>query len=440
MDLGLNYNNINHFIDDKYPEQDQEVAFSNFWYSCKIQKIKHLIEVLQNNIGSENVVDTKNNYKYFISSDCDIWFVKKNINEWINLQKYIDESEKDIFFMREHITTDINGGFFIIKNNKNLIIILNFFKKIYNILLNINFKDNHLAHQTLINEYKSEINYDYIPNEFGIWGYHIFDKNKSLFHHPVCCFTIQQKRAQIESIKFLLFSNKIILNNINKTYNIVIAKYKENLDWVDKLDKSKVIIYDKSDNPVENSISRPNIGRDPETFLYHIVQNYENLPDYLIFLQGEPFFHFNDLSVNKNNLQEKITDLVKSNIVDVLPLFTNMYIEDINAYPSMKINKYYSLLFENIIINSIEFSSGCQYIVSKQNILFRPKYFYQYIYKMCCNSNVVTINESYFNNNEFDISQMDPWCFERFLFSIFNTKINISREILINDKTDLINN
>ena len=40
---------------------------------------------------------------------------------------------------------------------------------------------------------------------------------------------------------------------------------------MDKKINHKITIYDKSENPVENSIQLKNIGREGETFLYHII-------------------------------------------------------------------------------------------------------------------------------------------------------------------------
>jgi len=205
--ININSSNIEHFIDDKLPLQNENCALSNFWYSCKQNKLKHCIDVVKNNKHNSN-------YKYFISSDCDIWFIKENVKKWDNLQKYIDTTDQDIYFMRENDTTDVNCGFFIIKNNDNLINVINFLDKIFNIMIVTKPKDMLLGEQTLINKYKSdEINFGYIPNDYVVWGSRVFDKNKSLFHHPVCCFNQQEKIQQIRSIKSI-FKNlyNFILN------------------------------------------------------------------------------------------------------------------------------------------------------------------------------------------------------------------------------------
>ena len=75
---------------------------------------------------------------------------------------------------------------------------------------------------------------------------------------------------------------------------IVVAKYKEDVDWTQYINHS-VVIYDKSDEPITNSIHLKNVGKEGETFLRHIVENYDNLDDITVFLQGNPFEHLNYL-------------------------------------------------------------------------------------------------------------------------------------------------
>ena len=50
---------------------------------------------------------------------------------------------------------------------------------------------------------------------------------------------------------------------------LVISKYNEDISWTSKI-KHKITIYDKSENPISNSIPLENIGRESNTFLYHI--------------------------------------------------------------------------------------------------------------------------------------------------------------------------
>ena len=215
-----------------------------------------------------------------------------------------------------------------------------------------------------------------------------------------------------------------MLKENKKTYNVIVAKYNENIDWINKMDKDKLVIYDKSDIPLENAIKRPNIGRDPETFIYHILRNYENLPDYLLFVQGNPFDHM--INVNSGNFQIKINELIYSNNeISVEPLFTNNHFEHFTAYHYFNTNEYYSFFFEEKSPENFIFAAGCQYIVSKKNILNRTKKFYEKIYTMIHNGNVPHHNDV----QHFDSNKIHVWCLERLLKYIFMDNIEISNKI-----------
>ena len=80
---------------------------------------------------------------------------------------------------------------------------------------------------------------------------------------------------------------------------IVIAHYNASLDWIQqfiKYDKVKIIIYSKCLNPAQYIfgipvIKRLNAGREGETYINYIIENYKTLNkvDYTIFLQDDPF-------------------------------------------------------------------------------------------------------------------------------------------------------
>ena len=76
----------------------------------------------------------------------------------------------------------------------------------------------------------------------------------------------------------------------------VIARYNENLNWLDNLldpeQMKKVTVYNKGPDNVPGSIRLPNIGREAHTYLTHIINNYETLAEKVYFLQGNPVDHF----------------------------------------------------------------------------------------------------------------------------------------------------
>ena len=104
----LNVNNISHKIDYVNDDLIKKTGFMNdLFYHCIINKVKNVIEKLYEN---------KYKYEYYISSDCDIWFLKNRDHLWKELEDYINNNDYALCFMREDRTDLINGGFFIIRN------------------------------------------------------------------------------------------------------------------------------------------------------------------------------------------------------------------------------------------------------------------------------------------------------------------------------------
>ena len=77
-------------------------------------------------------------------------------------------------------------------------------------------------------------------------------------------------------------------------YEFVIAHYNENLDWLAPI-ANHTHVYHKGNDlqppPLPllfNAWERlPNVGRESHTYLYHIINNYETLPEVTVFLQGD---------------------------------------------------------------------------------------------------------------------------------------------------------
>ena len=80
-------------------------------------------------------------------------------------------------------------------------------------------------------------------------------------------------------------------------YEFVIAHYNENLDWL-KLYADHAHVYHKGTDLQPSPMGLyaweklPNVGRESHTYLHHIINNYENLPEVTVFLQGESLSQF----------------------------------------------------------------------------------------------------------------------------------------------------
>jgi hypothetical protein len=72
---------------------------------------------------------------------------------------------------------------------------------------------------------------------------------------------------------------------------IVVARYNEELAWTEPLSRSfDLYIYNKGEPLPAATPGRvcqlPNVGRESHTYLTHLIDHYENLPDLLVFMQG----------------------------------------------------------------------------------------------------------------------------------------------------------
>ena len=78
-------------------------------------------------------------------------------------------------------------------------------------------------------------------------------------------------------------------NNLPKNYEIVVAHYSEDLEWLKPYAKNTIVYHKwKEDKPrleCKKRIKIDNIWREWHTYLYHIVNNYDNLPEYTFFFQ-----------------------------------------------------------------------------------------------------------------------------------------------------------
>ena len=96
----------------------------------------------------------------------------------------------------------------------------------------------------------------------------------------------------------------------------VVARYNEDISWVPSLlsrfPNSKCTVYNKGDFIEDhlsyNVIVLDNMGRETETYLRHIIDNYEHIDDAVIFLQGHPFDHCPDLFNSVERAVEKLAN------------------------------------------------------------------------------------------------------------------------------------
>ena len=136
--------------------------------------------------------------------------------------------------------------------------------------------------------------------------------------------------------------------NISKV--IVVSRYNENLEWLkdEPFNEYPVIIYNKGPNDnfykpekLIKIVNLENIGRCDHTYLYHIIQEYDNLHDITIFLPGSTNINYK-LYKSKHLLfyikqQNKAVFLCN-------PV-------DINSLTNFQLDNWQSTATENYVIN-----------------------------------------------------------------------------------------
>lgn len=196
------------------------------------------------------------------------------------------------------------------------------------------------------------------------------------------------------------------------TYKIVVAKYKENIDWLNSV-RDKCVVYDKSSD-------YPNVGREAETYLRYIIENYENLPNIVVFTQANISDHLGKNDVSILNILAEQAETYGCSVpafqpadwpwgpdfnmhTDSNPLYKNP-----ESYHDGKIITYYEYFKNNLRINGFPFPHlvypNAIFAVKGELIKNHPKSFYE--------SLIATVNHSNWN--------AEAYFLERAWYYIFN--------------------
>ena len=163
---------------------------------------------------------------------------------------------------------------------------------------------------------------------------------------------------------------------------LIVARYKENIDWVHDCG-IPYIIYDKGGDGL--GVALLNTGREAHTYLHHIINNYDNLADITIFCQGDP-------TPNCAGIGDFLARANRE-VADYSGLSRELLMEDVDCYTSLKQRL---LGFSTIYY----FSQGANFAVTKERIQFRSLDFYQELMSIV-------------------LGHHGPWLMERLWESIF---------------------
>lgn len=201
---------------------------------------------------------------------------------------------------------------------------------------------------------------------------------------------------------FVRHNIKTINENFDtNNFEIVLAHYNEDIGWINKApyNQFKVICYNKGENKdlkidnLKSMVYLPNTGRESHTYLYHIINNYDNLANVTIFLMASMS---NDAYNKKQKLKLLFDNLDDDNSIFICQKYNNvkedLYKFSIKEYTSSSetnkhldnaldlsqirpFGKWFEHFFKDIEIKHVSYNSI--FALNKTHILQHPKEYYE---------------------------------------------------------------
>jgi hypothetical protein len=193
---------------------------------------------------------------------------------------------------------------------------------------------------------------------------------------------------------------------MNKVFNfdttvIIIARYKEDIEWTTKLNKFKnVHIYEKENLEKEPYNIPKNKGSEASAYLKYIIDNYDNLPNHLGFIHCHEFsWHHDDSIIDV--LEKEI-----NNEIEYKNINNHSKCHDMGNYQDWvngEVGNYYQNLIKpavgdhTIYDNFTNNKPGCaQFIIHKDRILNHSLNFYKDIYDWILNVDISFYNHGFY--------------------------------------------
>lgn len=188
--------------------------------------------------------------------------------------------------------------------------------------------------------------------------------------------------------------------------DIVIAKYNENIEWVESIKGgNRIYIYDKSTNPLDGTIPLENKYREAGTYLHHIIKHYDEINENVLFLQGHPFDH---IKVSKETLIELINKSPEKLRQDEIWKIHYSRGDGCPDGCGLPVGEMYEWIGETPPLERYKFRAGAQYLITREEIKSRPRSFYERLFD--------NLNDEYGKG-------LCPWTIERLWMYIWKVRI-----------------
>jgi hypothetical protein len=146
--------------------------------------------------------------------------------------------------------------------------------------------------------------------------------------------------------------NRILDGKTIKNFEIVIARYDENINWCSNY-KDYVTVYNKGNDDISfNTIKLENRGHLADTILRHIITNYDNLADVTFFTHGSWNYRSDQLIRDINDMYnirfKKFQDFIKvdPNSLIYIQRWDSPKPDDRQLHMSYSMSNVYKYFFE----------------------------------------------------------------------------------------------
>ena len=200
---------------------------------------------------------------------------------------------------------------------------------------------------------------------------------------------------------------------------MVISNYSNDLSWVPRystnyevLDQSPALVLPPGLDPKKVK-QTPHLGHNIRDYCQYIVDNYSKLPDWILFCSGNVFPRHVSEAVFQRLIKHRWFTPIEdsSRYVQRLPhafissdgryneLNNDWYLKLNQFHPTKYFHSYNHFLqfcfIDPVLPKYIRFAPGANYLVSKQQILYYPKQFYQNLITFVSHSTKAIPGESH---------------------------------------------
>ncbi|MDX6766292.1 MAG: DUF3431 domain-containing protein [Candidatus Methylacidiphilales bacterium] len=170
------------------------------------------------------------------------------------------------------------------------------------------------------------------------------------------------------------------------TVDLVVARHNEDTGWLRNIPRGiRSFVYNKGTARERTSeIPLPNHGREAQSYLFHIVSHYHELPETTIFCQGRPFDHAFDF-------HDSLARLAREGLADPPGFEWLGHIIDTDDATGSRLYQRWSknaertpldmadtwsAVFDRPCPETFTFACGAQFAVTRSTIHRRPHDFY----------------------------------------------------------------